>query len=134
MRNIKKSTPPTSETNGVIGLRSAVRIMERWGANQKQMIAVLRVSRRTLTRAGEERSETIKLDTDQLDRISYVLNMHATLRIIFDNPTNVYGFMSRPNENEFFNGRNPLEIIAGGSFMSLHETFRRVDGLRGGGW
>ncbi|MFT6463593.1 antitoxin Xre-like helix-turn-helix domain-containing protein [Halopseudomonas laoshanensis] len=134
MRNIKISTTAILETKGAIGLRSAIKIMEHWGASQNQMIAVLRVSRRKLTRAGEERSEIIKLDTDQLDRISYVLNMHATLRIIFDNPSNVYGFMSMPNGNAFFNGRNPLEVIADGSLMSLHETFRRVDGLRCGGW
>jgi hypothetical protein len=108
--------------------------MEYWGASQDQMSTVLRVPLSMITRAKGGRSETIKLNTDQLDRVSYVLNMHAALRVIFENPVNVYGFMSMLNGNEFFNGRKPLDVIADGSFDSLYETSRRLDGLRDGGW
>ncbi|MNH14465.1 hypothetical protein D3C79_740570 [compost metagenome] len=74
------------------------------------------------------------LDADQMQRISFVLNIHATLRLVFDNPGNVYGFASMANDNEFFNGRSPLEIMAQGDMISLYETFRRIDMLRGAQW
>lgn len=35
------------------------------------------------------------------------LNIHAALRLAFDNPENVYGFPSMENRNEFFNGHAP---------------------------
>jgi hypothetical protein len=76
----------------------------------------------------------VALDADQMQRISFVLNIHATLRLVFDNPDNVYGFASMANDNEFFNGRSPLEIMAQGDMIALYETFRRIDMLRGAQW
>ena len=116
-----------------VGLRTAMTIMERWEASREQMARILRVSASTLARA-KAGNGTITLDSDQLDRVSYVLNIHATLRLVFDNPDNVYGFVKLANHNAFFNGRKPLDIMAEGSFASLYETYRRIDGLRGAMW
>jgi hypothetical protein len=116
------------------GLRAAVRIMEGWKATQNQMGNILRVSRSTINRAKTEKLDSIALDDDQLDRVSFVLNIHAALRTIFDNPENVQGFVNMKNDNPFFNGRAPLEIMADGSYLSLYEVFRRIDALRGGMW
>lgn len=128
IQNIKAEKP-----QGTVGLRAAMKIMERWGASRDQMGRILRVSGSSLARA-KAGNETIGLDNDQLDRISYVLNIHAALRLIFDNPDNVYGFVNLPNNNAFFNGRRPLDVISDGSFAALYETFRRIDGLRGAMW
>ena len=117
-----------------IGLRTAVRVMQGWQATQEQMCKILRVSRSSINRAKAGRLDSIALDEDQLDRISFVLNIHAALRTIFDNPENVQGFVTMKNENPFFNGRTPLEIMSDGSFVNLYETFRRIDALRGAGW
>ena len=82
---------------------------------------------------NRESVDTARLSGDQVERISYILNIHAALRIVFDNPENVYGFMSMPNNNSYFNGRTPLTVISTGNFGALYETFKRVDALRGGG-
>ncbi len=120
-------------TSNAVGLRTAINIMERWNATQDDMCRVLRVSRSSISRA-KSKQESITLDEDQLDRISYVLNIHAALRTLFDNPENVTGFMSMKNHNEFFNGRTPLEVIVDGGYVGLYETHRRIDALRGGMW
>lgn len=70
-------------------------------------------------------------DVDVMQRISLVLNIHSSLRLIFDNPDNVYGFVGMKNDNEFFNGRSPLGIMAQGDFISLYETFKHIESLRG---
>jgi uncharacterized protein (DUF2384 family) len=132
------TTAASTKTNsgkdrGAVALRAAVNIMEKWQATSKQIESVLRISRSTYVRAKDEQ-RAVSLDSDQLDRISLVLNIHASLRTIFDNPENVYGFTSMPNGNEFFGGRPPLDIMAGGSFIQLYETFRRIDVLRGAQW
>ena len=38
------------------------------------------------------------------------------------------------NNNDYFAGRSPLEIIETGKFGDLYEVARRVDALRGGLW
>jgi hypothetical protein len=119
----------------VTGLRAAVSILEKWQATSEQACRILRISRSTYTRARQRDVEwAVALDADQMQRISFVLNIHATLRLVFDNPDNVYGFASMANDNEFFNGRSPLEIMAQGDMIALYETFRRIDMLRGALW
>jgi hypothetical protein len=126
---------PLSKEQCVSGLRTALRILDKWDASSEQACRILRISRSTYTRAKQTGSEwSVGLDMDQMHRISFVLNIHAALRTVFDNPDNVYGFPSMANENEFFNGRKPLDIMAQGDIVSLYETFRRVDALRGAQW
>lgn len=124
-----------SKSQCVAGLRAALNILDKWKASCEQACRILRISRSTYTRAKQRDSEwTIGLDSDQLQRISIVLNIHAALRLVFDNPENVYGFPSMKNDNEFFNGRAPLDVMAQGDMISLYETFRRIDTLRGAQW
>lgn len=117
------------------GLRAALNVLDKWKASPEQACRVLRISRSTYTRASQHDSSwTVSLDSDQMHRISLVLNIHAALRVVFDNPDNVYGFALMENHNEFFNGRTPLEVMAQGDMISLYETFRRIDTLRGAQW
>jgi hypothetical protein len=117
------------------GLRAAVGILDKWQASSDQACRILRISRSTYTRVKQrEPGWTVALDADQMQRISFVLNIHAALRLVFDNPENVYGFPAMANDNEFFNGRSPLEIMSQGDMISLYETFRRIDVLRSAQW
>ena len=127
--------PGFSKDQCVTGLRAAVGILEKWQASSEQACRILRISRSTYTRAKQRDPDwSVGLDADQMQRISFVLNIHAALRLVFDNPENVYGFPAMANENEFFNGRTPLEIMSQGDMISLYETFRRIDVLRGAQW
>ncbi|MBH3420628.1 antitoxin Xre-like helix-turn-helix domain-containing protein [Pseudomonas gessardii] len=126
---------PFTREQCVAGLRAAVSILEKWQASSDQACRILRISRSTYTRARQrDVAWSVSLDSDQMQRISFVLNIHATLRMVFDNPENVYGFAAMANDNAFFNGRSPLEIMAQGDMISLYETFRHIDVLRGAQW
>ncbi len=61
--------------------------------------------------------------------LTLVLNIHSLLRQIFDNPKNVYGFASMKNDNGFFNGRAPLDVMVQGDLASLYETLKHVEAL-----
>lgn len=127
--------PAFSKAQCAAGLRAAVGILDKWQASGEQACNVLRISRSTLARAKQRDTDwALTLDTDQLQRISFVLNIHAALRLVFDNPENLYGFTRMANHNEFFGGRSPLEVMAQGDMISLYETFRRIDSLRGAQW
>lgn len=108
----------------------AVNIMRKWGATNAQMLNIVQLPKSTFFKYLSD-PESANLSKDQLTRISYVLNIHAGLRTVFDNKANVYGFMTYPNHGPYFNGAAPLDVIAGGDFSALYETFRRVDALRG---
>ena len=120
-----------SKNHSVIGLRTAINILDKWSASVKQASSILRISPSTIAHAKNKENTdwTVDLDLDVMQRISLVLNIHSALRLIFDNPENVYGFVGMKNDNEFFNGRTPMDIMAQGDFVSLYETFNRIDSL-----
>lgn len=127
------TVPETPKSKGGIALRTAIRIMQKWGATVEQIQATLRISRSTRNRACSG-VEQFKLDTDQMTRISLVLNIHAALRSVFDNPENVYSYPGMPNHNEFFDGDSPLALLSHGELIPLYETYRRIESLKFGGW
>jgi len=117
------------------GLRAAADILENWGASKAQACCILRISLSTFNRAKQRAPGwSVSLDSDQMKRVSIVLNIHAALRQIFDNPDNCYGFPAMANDNSFFNGRSPLEIMSQGDMVSLYETFRHIEALQRSQW
>lgn len=129
---VASSVPTTSSREqGAIALKVALRILQQWGVPNDTQEAILGFSSRSAFYKAKSEPEGANLSRDQLERISYLLNMHAALRTVFENPENVYGFMSMVNNNEFFNGRSPLEVIGDGSFTSLINVATRIDALRG---
>lgn len=127
------SQKPLPKDADTIALRTAANILDKWEASSKQASKILRVSPTTIFRAKSKTRE-VSLDEDQIMRVSLILNIHSALKLIFDNPVNVYGFIKMENYNGFFNGRSPMEVIEQGSMINLYETFKRIDGLRGAQW
>ncbi|MES2354892.1 MAG: MbcA/ParS/Xre antitoxin family protein [Pseudomonadota bacterium] len=132
MSHIQHALPQITVAAGVRGLKAVFKILDKWGCSLEQQCHILSMKKSTFYK-NREAVQSARLTNDQLERISYVLNMHAALRTVFDNPANVYSFMSLKNNNPYFNGRAPLDIISTGNFGALYETFKRVDALRGGG-
>ena len=94
-------------------------------------MALLGIGRSTLHKY-QAAPASARLSPDLLERISYLLNIHAVLRILFENPENVYGFVRMPNNNPFFNGKTPMEILSTGLMSALYEVFHHLDAIRGG--
>jgi uncharacterized protein (DUF2384 family) len=115
------------------GLKTVLTILDRWGCSAEQVQKILQISRPAYYKYRKNPQQA-SLTQDQLERLSYLLNIHSCLRTLFENPKNVYGFMALKNDNPFFNGKSPMDIISTGQFAALYETFRRVDALRGGLW
>ena len=133
MISVPRGNAEISRQVAAKGLKTALNILHKWGCDSEQVQAILQISRAAYFKYRKE-PEAASLSRDQIERISCVLNIHAALRTIFENPENLYGFMAMKNGNPYFNGKAPLEIISGGSFAALYETYKRVDALRGGLW
>lgn len=110
------------------GLKAVIQILAHWGCDAETSAAILGVSMSTLYRY-RRMPNSARLNRDQLDRLSYILNIHANLRVLFENPENVYGFMRAPNLTPYFNGKSPLDLIGTGNHAALYETYRYVDSL-----
>ncbi|MBA6112382.1 hypothetical protein H4C48_18695 [Pseudomonas asiatica] len=113
-----------------VGLRAALRILDGWNATTEQVVSILRISTATRQKISGDSSASVRLDLDQQQRISLVLNIHAALRTAFANQENVQGFPNLENANDFFEGRSPLEVMAQGDMISLYETYRRIEHLQ----
>jgi len=109
-------------------LKAAFRIMEKWGCSSEQIQAVLQLSERDYQEFLKA-PETSDLNEEQLKRVSYLLNIHASLRNTFSNPENIYGFMSLANHNPFFEGRTPLEIICEGNLVNLRNVSEQIEAV-----
>lgn len=120
-------------TMAAIGLKTVFVILERWQLGSEQQMQVLQLSRSAYYKHKKDPSGA-SLSRDQLLRISYLLNIHAALRTLFDNPENQQGFMAMPNQHPFFNGATPIQLISSGDFGALYEVHKHIDGLRGGLW
>lgn len=122
---------PKQVTNA--GVKAVFNILDKWGCSAKQIQNILRISRSAYYNYRKH-PEKASLTSDQMERLSYVLNIHAHLKVVFEIPTNVYGFMAMKNYNPYFNGKSPLEVMSTGNFGDLYETYIRVSALRAGLW
>lgn len=123
-----------SKAGAATAITIGARTLANWGATYDQGASVLRVSRNVYAKALNGRLNEIKADRDQILRASMIVDMHGAIRTVFSNPENVKGFMRMKNDNPFFDGRSPLDIIESGDFISLYETHRNLTTLRGAGW
>lgn len=119
-----------SKERSSIGLKVALRIINAWQATPQQACRILRISRSTYRRVSQGRTAGRRLDLDQLQRIGFVLGIHASLRTVFSNQSNVHGFPNCTNDNAFFEGRTPLEIMSQGNLISIYETYKRIELLK----
>ncbi|MBK5003490.1 antitoxin Xre-like helix-turn-helix domain-containing protein [Pseudomonas sp. S32] len=119
-----------TEQQATTGLKVALQIIGGWEATQSQACRILRISPSTYRRASRGIATGQRLDQDQQQRIGLVLGIHASLRTVFSNQENVKGFPGFKNDNPFFAGRSPLEIMAQGDMISLYETYKRIEHLK----
>lgn len=129
----KKSVTSHSSKRNRVAFETTNKILKNWGASVAQITSILQMSKSAYHKAVAE-PESVKLCSDQITRVSLILNIYAALQTIFDNPENQAGFMSFKNYNGKFSGRSPLEVIASGDIMELIESAKHIDGLRGAMW
>ncbi|RKF22312.1 DUF2384 domain-containing protein [Alginatibacterium sediminis] len=112
----------------VAGFKAANRILLSWGSSPQQIQSILKVSS-VIYDQYNSNPESVKLDEEQLIRISYLLNIHQAIRLTFENQENVTGFMRMENGNTFFEGRKPIDIISSGNIDDLYEVACRVEAI-----
>lgn len=110
------------------GLLVANRIAVRWGCSPKQRSSIFAIRESDL-RVLKQENYHFPISETQAVRISFVLNIHASLRTIFLNNENVYGYISMHNHNHFFGGCTPLSIIETGKLEDIEKVATHIIGL-----
>lgn len=90
-------------------------LLERWGVDENQKTTLI--------------GGSIPSEIDM--RLSLLLSIHEELRLIFENPQNIYGFMTMINHNPPFNGARPLELACK-NIEGLQQTYNAIRGISNG--
>lgn len=72
------------------------------------------------------------LSVDELERISLLLGIYASLHTIYGTSEPGAGWIRRPNTAAFLRGRRPVDLITGGSLNSLWGLRRHLDAVCAG--
>ena len=111
--------PPTSP----FATRAFLRLAERWKLTIPEQAKLLGVAPRTITRIRA--SASTKLDGNQLERLSHLLNIWEQAAAFFG--TTAGGVEWLTNLNIDFGNRRPLDVMLGGQVADLLEVRRYLE-------
>jgi len=119
------------ETRGHVALKGFFGICREWGCTQEEMVQMLGgVSRSTL--AKYETLPRVTLSRDTLERISYILGIYKSLRVMYPTAERANRRVRLETSEPPFLGASALDVMALGSMKHLAETRRYFDAKRAG--
>jgi hypothetical protein len=139
MRGSTQLKPPraahiTDNAQAGAGLRTFARIVDKWKLPASDAMALLGVDSRStyyeLLKRARETKEVKGLSRDQLDRLSYLLAIYASMRVLFPHSEESRNqWVSRANSAPLFGGRSPVEMMRS-SMVGLYQTFAHLVAAR----
>ncbi len=116
---------------GKVALTFFFGLMEKWGCSTSEQ-KVLLGSVANSTYHKYKSLPEVRLSHDLMERISYLMGIHKSLRIIFSNHVdNAYSWVNKPNTAAPFNGQSALQFMLSGRMIELADVRRYLDGVRG---
>lgn len=112
------------------GIRTFARIAALWQLKAEDAMSLIGVDSRSsyydLLKRAREKKEVNGLSRDQLDRLSYVLGIYASVRTLFPHSEETRdGWVSRANTAALFAGKAPVEVMRS-SMIGLYQTFAHL--------
>ena len=134
VRKPTRQAPVADAAQAGAGLRTFERIADQWRLSAVDAMTLLGVDARStyyeLLRRARESREVKGLSKDQLDRLSYVLGIYHSIRIVFPHSRETRdAWVSRANTASLFAGRPPLEVMRSG-MIGLYQTFTHLAAAR----
>ncbi len=107
-------------------LKSVLNILDKWECTTEEKITLLGLKRSTYFNYSKA-PESANIDINLLERLSYILNIHAALRILFTNPDSVYQWVRKPNKAPLFNNQTALDKMLSGYVSDLSDVSRYLN-------
>jgi len=124
--------PKSNKDLSTAGLKAFFNICDGWKCKTDEMQTLLGISSRSTFFKYKKSPESANLQQDTLERISYILNIHAALRILFSQPESISQWVRKPNSNRLYNGESAMDIMLGGRVMDLYGVMSHLNAQRGG--
>ncbi len=102
------------------------RIMDRWQCSQDEQCILLGIDSRTTLNKYRRSEYPPKINRDMLERMSYILNINKSLKIIFTNKDSVNNWVRKPNSHPFFNGSSAMDVMLNGNIADLYNVAVQV--------
>ncbi|MDX1301774.1 MbcA/ParS/Xre antitoxin family protein [Photobacterium sp.] len=131
--NTSKAThhQPQPEAGNTV-LPVVFNILDKWSCTQAQQIAMLGLTSRSTLNKYRSHPESAKVSKDLLERMSYILNIHKCLRIMFTAEDSIYNWVQKPNFHPFFAGSSAMDVMTQGRVVDLYQVASRLNAWRGG--
>lgn len=113
-----------------VAWKSLANMLERFKLNEEEGLCLMGDMPRSTYYKGLK-DHSVKLNRDQLERISYLLGIYKGLRILFTDSNQALSWIDRPNILAPFNGITPKSYMLTGSMVRLAEVRRFIDFWRG---
>ncbi|MCP8900053.1 hypothetical protein [Gilvimarinus xylanilyticus] len=97
----------------------AHKILIRWGVSPSDQARMI-----PDRKPGSLDSST--MDETYGKKLEYIELINETLRMMFENPQNVDGFMQMKNFNAPFNGRRPIDLLLEGDVDAFERVWRSL--------
>lgn len=97
------------------------RILDKWQCNPTEQCILLGINDQLLNqyRCG---AYPTNIDCDTLERMSYILNINKSLKIIFSHMDSIDNWIRKPSTHPYFNGKSALDIMLHGNVTDLHNV------------
>lgn len=118
---------PVTQDEGAAMFRAAVNLFGKWGITDDQAALLLDMPVRSFRRWKAEGPG--RLSRDARARLSNLMGIHKSLRLIFTEPQRAYGWVRAASSD--FAGASALDIMLGGELTDLMRVRRYLDAERG---
>lgn len=126
------SAQQLSEQQSRSALKVVLNILDKWGCSKEEKKALLGIEADSTFFKYQKDPSSARVSRDTLERLSYLLNIHSALRILFSSPESLYGWVRKPNNHPFFDGRSAMDIMTKGRVVDLYDVMSRLNSERGG--
>ncbi len=106
-------------------------IFDKWQCSTEESLILLGLKRSTFFKY-KNKPEGASFSPDFIERLSYLLNIHGALRVLFSNPESIYQWVRKSNKAPFYNGRSAMDIMLQGRVVDLWSVASRLNAERGG--
>lgn len=118
---------PLTAEEGAAMFRAAVNLFAKWGLTDEQAAVLVDMPVRSYRRWKAEGAG--RLSRDVRARLSNLMGIHKSLRIVFAEPQRGYDWIRAGNTA--FGGATALEVMLGGELTDLMRVRRYLDAERG---
>lgn len=118
--------PKITQQQRYSALKAVIHILQKWNCSKEEQKALLGVETDNALFELQQGSVTTNVSLDTLERLSYLLNIHAALRTNFTEPDSIYGWVRKSNSEPFFGGRSAMDVMTQGRVTDLYEVMRRL--------